>query len=67
MSRPSDTHISEDSKLTSRDERAVMFAFLALGDLTQNDCFQLHPFTCEFHNLIFNSSIALYIHKLMDI
>lgn len=55
MGKTNETHIYEYSKLTSTDERKhVMFAFLGSGD-TQNYYFQLHAFTCEFHNLIVNN------------
>lgn len=41
----------EDSTLAVTDERkCVMFAFLVVDYLAQNDCFQQHHSTCEFHN-----------------
>lgn len=45
------THIAEDLKLTSMNEKKDLLpAFLSLGSLTQNDCCQLYPLTCEFQN-----------------
>lgn len=41
-----ETHISEDSKPTSTNERKqVMFAFLSLSQLTEKSFFQPHQFT----------------------
>lgn len=54
VSIPSKTYISEDSKVISINKRQdVKFVFLGLGYLTQDDYFQLYPFTYKYPNLDF--------------
>lgn len=55
-----ETHISEDSELTSTNERKMIFVSLDLGYLTQDDCFQPCTFTCRFHIFIFPSSSIIF-------
>lgn len=43
---------------------------LNLGDLTQNDDFQVYPFTCEFHDFIFYTWIIFhwdYVSHILSI
>lgn len=60
-----ETHIPEDSKLTSTNVREpVTFVFLDAGSLTQNDAFQLHPFTCKLQIFTFLNSWILHCANL---
>lgn len=45
-----EANISEGSKIASTDERKhMMFVFLNMGYITQNDYFQIHLFIWGFH------------------
>ena len=36
----------------------MMFAFLGLSFLTQDENFQFHLFTCKFHNFSFSATLT---------
>lgn len=40
---------------------------LNLGDLTQNDCFLLHPSSCEFHFSLQQHAISLCVYTIFSL
>lgn len=59
---PNKIHTSEDSKLTSTNNRnLVTFVSLGLSYLSENDCFQLYPFACSSHNVIFLNTWIIFL------
>lgn len=70
MNIQNETHIFKDSKLQATYVREhVIFIFLGMVYLTQDECLQFHSFTYEFHSFLFLklNNILLYKHIIFSL